>query len=404
MTRTCLISLFHPGNVLAAMTAVKWFGHLKYGKEDANLIVLIHVPGLSENNLNEIKEVIDRIIAIKGIVKSIIITDDDLKAAKSIHPWKRFSAALNKFKDIVGTGDVDEVYYAHDIVGNIAELAMNSFPHAQHISFGDALGSIYNKEFHLALASGNTIDKKNIFLKFLKKIINHSKERVVKIICGGPVHFQATKAVLILPIDQTGNCLDEMELHIVPKDFVRTLLEECASSTTDLNTYCQDLISNNNQSKYLLLLDNFSDGNFISFENEVNLYTDIINHYVPQGSFVMIKPHPLSVKPVADALCKNIESDYDTVIIKKEFSKYPIELWVNLISSCNVISFSYPSISLSYLYGKNVMYLLNPDIIERYFPEKFHASFKNADEVYRGQLNNLATWDGKGVLWSGRNV
>jgi hypothetical protein len=289
-------------------------------------------------------------------------------------------------------------------VGGIAELAMNAFPNARHVTFGDALGSVYDKELHLGMASGK--NRKDLAMARHtpgppKSLASSVKRALKTCVLGRPKPLQATKAVLVLPMDQTGQCLRDKKLLVVPKNIVERLLRQCERALPELSDYTASLLDSTPQPRFLLMLENFADGSFTTLEHEASLCEDIVRRHVPGGATVVLKAHPLAVAQLDKTLAARLSADYTVRCVSPAYSRYPMELWGDLVRSCQVISFSYCSISLTFLYDKAVIYPMTDALIERYIPSRFWDSYKNADALYQGQLRNLAAWDGQSVLWRG---
>jgi hypothetical protein len=137
------------------------------------------------------------------------------------------------------------------------------------------------------------------------------------------------------------------------------------------------------------------------FEREVALYEEMLRRNAPHAATVIVKEHPLSIAPIGEVLAQRLTPHYTVRRVSSDFHRYPVELWSDLVEACQVISMSYCSISLTFLYDKRVIYPIETSLIEEYIPPRFWDSYKNADALYRGQLANLATWDGQTVLWRG---
>jgi len=306
----------------------------------------------------------------------------------------------------VGDG-FDEVYYAHDMVGRVPELAMNAFPRAERIMYGDTLGSVYDRRYVMALAGGATIDEaRRAARKRPRRTLGqlpHAVARGVRgIVLGAPRALTANKALLVLPMDQTGNALADIPVSVVPKNVVLEIISECQRVLPEVSGYTAEIVASTPSPRFLLLLENYADANMTSFENEASMYEAIVRSHVPEGATVLLKTHPLAVAPVGDALCERLASAYSVLVIPRDLARYPMELWSGLVSSCEVISMlSYCGISLSFLYDKRTIYPMDAEIFEKYFPERSRERMKDTDALYRGQLAGLATWDGKGLLWKG---
>jgi hypothetical protein len=407
MTRTCLVSLYGNSNVLAALSAVRWYSLQKHGDEDIKVVTVMNTPGFSDVIMRKSGETLTQIIASQGWPKPILLNDQDMtEFSQSIHNLVTYREILRRFRRKIGVEHVDEIYYAHDIGGLVPGLAMNAFPKAERIIFGDGLGSIYNKVYHMALVNGASLDQARQALKTGRHFPARSLKRILfnrltDVLLGSPRPYQADKAVLILPMDQTGNSLDTQELLIVPKQQVQKIIADCQKTLSELAVYIMGLLSGAPPPYFLILLANISDGNFTSLENEVKLYEEIIRLHAPPKATVFIKGHPLSVAPVDEILCDHLRPEYSPRVISHIFARYPIEFWSELVSACTVISVAYSNISLAFLYDVQVVFPFNDTLIEKYIHQKYWDFYRDADRLYRGQLANLKKWDGQSVLWRG---
>jgi hypothetical protein len=395
-----LISIFGPNNILAAICALKWSTLTSKPDLDdkGQVVVVISHPGMPDPVLLESKKIIERITSGLGWKRPVLILDEQRRSISD--PRTPYSWILREFKHLIDLDEISEFYFAHDIVGNIPELAMNAFPKAKRITFGDALGSIYDKRYHLELASSpNSQPGVSNVKKDLPEIIRSVPKRFKHILLSSinilRRQHQADKAVLILPMDQTGKCLDSLELSVVPKWLVNKVIQDCNKGLPELVQYCKNLVKSTTGPRYVFLLENIADGGFASVESEVKMYEEMININIPKGSTIFIKSHPLSVLPVEKYLCERLERDYLAIIISNEFRRYPIELWDELVKNCEILSMSYGTISLRYLYGINTKYAMKYSIIE------YWNSYKNAHDLYYNQLDRLSKWDGNGILWKG---
>ena len=407
MTRTCLVSLYSNGNVLAAISAVRWYNSQRHPNEDLSIVTVVNTPGLPGVIVRESGKTLTKIMASQGWPEPIFLTDQDMADfAPSLHKLTPYQEALRRFRKKLGIEHIDEIYYAHDIHGQVPGLAMNAFPEAGRILFGDGLGSVYNKVYHLALANGASREQARRALKrgyyfqprMIKRVL---PDFLTDMFLGKAQPFQADKAVLILPMDHTGNTLNNIELIVVPRHQVQKMIADCEKYLTRLAEYTRELLASQPPPYSLILLENISDANMTTPENEVSLYEESIRSHVPHKTTVFIKGHPLATAPIDEMLRSRLALDYFPNVISHEFTRYPIELWSELINACQVLSISYGSVTLTYLYGTPVVYDLNDSLIEKYIKPAFRESFRDADILYRGQLANLANWDGQSVLWKG---
>ena len=407
MTRTCLVSVYGNSNILAALSAVHWYSRECHGNEDFRAVTVVNTPGFSDTLLHESGATLTKITASLGWPSPIFLNDQDI--AEILSPNQKriaYRESLRRFRNKLGVEKIDEIYYAHDIGGQVPGLAMNAFPQAKRILFGDGLGSVYNKTYHMALVNGASIEqarqarraKPQLPIRNLKRFIY---EHLMNLVWGAPRPYQAEQAVLILPMDQTGDTLEKMQMFVVSKEMVQEIIATCIQNLTELSGYLRKLLASGPPPYVLLLLANMSDGNFTSLDNEVSLYEEIIRRHAPPKATVFIKGHPLSVAPVDELLCERLAAEYYPRVISRQFARYPIEFWSDLVRASTVISVAYSSISLAFLYDIQVIVAFNDDLIEKYIPKKLWGLYKDADHLYRGQLANLEQWDGKSILWKG---
>ena len=94
-------------------------------------------------------------------------------------------------------------------------------------------------------------------------------------------------------------------------------------------------------------------------------------------------------------------NDYAVRIVPQEFKRYPLELMQPLFEQCEVISFSTVILSLRYLFEKEVINPINDDIMKKFFLSRTWYAIEDTQQWFTGSIHNLATWDGKSILWSG---
>jgi len=406
--RSVLVSVYGSGNLLAAMASVRWNGEQSGRGEADRVVVLVHPPVPSAEMVRANGEVVERLIASQGWPAPIVLTGEDVaQITRESDRFARYADVLARFRERVGDG-FDEIHYAHDMVGRVPELAMNAFPDAERIMYGDTLGSVYDPHYFMALAAGATIAEARREARERPRSPRGPLPRAIargvrEVALGGPQAFAAYKALLVLPMDQTGEALAGTPVSVVPKQVVTRIVSECQRVVPRIADYGRAIASDTPAPRFLLLLENYADADMTSFEDEVSMYEAIVRAHVPQGGTLLLKSHPLAVAPVADALCERLDSAYSVLVVPRdELARYPMELWSDLIASCEIISMlSYCGISLSFLYGKQTIYPMDAGIVERFFPERSWERMKDSDALYRGQLDALATWDGMGVLWKG---
>lgn len=356
--RKVLLSIFGPSNVVAALASVETYGFLVHGDSRADITTVLHFPGQGIETHEELKRVIDPMLQGRGHRPCIAIPQTSL-------PLSSLSSMI---------GDISEVHYAHNVVGEVTDICLSSYPNAEVVTFGDALGCIYDKNFHIALATGKP---------------------------GEISDSRSPLAVVVLPMDQTGKLLDDTNLIIVPRNVAQSVTYSCISGSTDLAKYCAEIVALTSEPRYLMLLENISDGGFTTQENELALYQEIVESHIPKGASVIIKEHPLSVASIGTKLSDRLSNNYQTLVVSRDFSRSPVELWYDLLNNSILVGFSYACISVCYLYGVETIFPMSRKLIEKYFPEHLWPSYDDAIRAIFEQRLRVLDWDRASVLWAG---
>lgn len=406
-TRVRLVSIYGASSTLSALAAARWEDLRRAPHRGARVVTLVHPPTPSEQMARETAAVVARLVASQGWPEPVVLTDADVEHIT--RPGGRessYRAALERFRRAVGLEHVDEILYAHDVVGRVPELAMNAYPRAERVMYGDGLGLVFDRRYLLALSGGASVEEALAAAgpsrTRLRQVPGIVRGAVRRLVYGEPQWPPPTRAALILPVDVTGDSLRGIELSVPSKEMVLEVIAECQSALPELSSYSRDILTRTAAPRYLMLLENFTDAGMTSLENETNLYEAAIRRHVPAGASVLLKEHPLVTASVAEALSRRIGTDYPVHILPAALSRYPVELWRDLAVSCEVVSMlSYCGMSLGYLYGKRTIAGLDDDMIEQFFYRHSRQGLHRAGVHLRGQMANLATWDGQGILWKG---
>ena len=390
--KNIIIYVISPIHVISSLSAVK----SRHGDEPISISIIVHWPGVASQIAEELGRVVKNITRNFSLIESInVVPQSDLDKILSLpDPGK----SIDNLKGIVGNIDVHEIYYAHDVVGRLYQAFCAAYPKARRICFGDGMGNVYEKEVHLSY----------LFPQEEKQISagNRIKEKIRQILCPNnhpgtsDKSYRPHEAALILPVDQSGHFLKNIPLTIPQKDTVLDLLNKCVISADDLQGYIKDLMNKfRGRNKYLLLTDNFAEGNFIDFDREIEMWRWIIETHCKPGGVVFIKSHPGETLPRNENIKECLKEKYEVYELKEEFKRYPIEFWKELLQSSTVICMSYPVLSLKYLYNINVIQPMDDAFVERWFPEWTWRSYKNSIELYMVPHKRLDAWDGKSLLY-----
>jgi len=366
MKVNCILYIISPTHFISAISAVSSI----YPPDRLDVkIFLQYWPGLPQNIGEEIENIIRQFSKRYSFINNIVTIDNNLFSIISSNP----SESLKKLAD---DSKPDELYYPHDVGLKLYDYLANSYPEAKRICYGDALGTVFEKEVHLSL------------LKIRSE--------------PTPQEHRPHKAALILPIDQSGNFLKNIPFIVSRRDVFFNVVENCIYSASKLQNYIESILEDyRNSKKYLLLTENFAEANRIDFYREIAMWCSIIEDACTPGSVIFLKSHPGENLQRNKRISEMLSGRYEVVELDEKYKRYPIEIWKKLILSCEIVCTGYPTLSLKYLYNKDVINPINDVFIEKWFPKRIWDSSKNAYALYMEPLKNLDGWDGKSVLYSG---
>lgn len=392
----CLLFLITPIHAISSICAVKTL----HDTNEVETILIIHNPSLTEEIMQEVADIIQSMVQnIPFITKFITLSQSEFINYLSLPIDK----AQTEFKNNFLMHEIDELYYAHDVGIDLYPFLCKTFPNATRICFGDSLGQVFEKDIHLSFLIKDINIKKKKLSPIKKIILNVTK------ICNRnhentdlSHEYRAHKAALILPIDQSGSYLKKVPLTICTRKTALDLITKYSESNKELKLYISELLYKYRDKKKLLLLtENHTEGNFIDFEREIMMWCSIIRENCNHGDIIFLKSHPGETLPRNEKITEVLGNVFEIVELDKQYKRYPIELWHDLVINCKIICPSFPILSLKYLYNIDVVQPMTDAFIEKWFPEWTWASYKNSLSLYMEPLKNLAEWDGESVLYSG---
>lgn len=404
-----LAYLISPLHCIAAVAAAKAL----HGDAPVRITCAVHWPGADAERTAELCAIFRRMTAEMPEVDACLAVEGDALAAIVGRPDA--AAAAAEMRALCGAAAYDEIYYAHDVVGEFYRALAQAYPQARRVCYGDGMGIVYEREHHLSFLSRKTAAQaapgggyRASWRRIAKRLLGRGRPR------GGgdagqpvgPPSFGRAPpphhAALILPVDQSGRFLRDVPLTVVPRGVARAVLDRAVAGCTALQEHVEALLAaSGNRQRYLLLTENSAEGGFIDFDREVAMYCAVVRAVCPLGSAVILKSHPGETLPRNEALRANLGGDYEVMAFDPRFKRYPIELAARLVGACVPICMSYPALSLKYLYDVDVIQPMDDAFVERWFPERVWDSFKNAVTLYERPLARLAGWDRKSLLWSG---
>jgi hypothetical protein len=285
------------------------------------------------------------------------------------------------------------VYYAHDISADfMAQSAMQAFPEAVRICFGDALGVVYSNDYFTdhtypvgaVEALSRPIQTIRNLLFRIKRIWTLPTRRH---------RLDADHAVLVLPCDPGDDFLAGKKLQTVDYESLIHVLD-CLSRSAErylIKLKCWGEGEAN--SSVVMLLGSYSESRLTSAIKECALYVEAARLHILPGSKIILKAHPVS-QPEKIALIKQaLSAHYDTVVVTSD--EIPIEAMPSLARHYKIISFSYSSVSLLYLYGSTVLHAMNDTLINMFFPEETRLWMRESNALYLQQIDIARRLSGK---------
>jgi hypothetical protein len=313
--------------------------------------------------------------------------------------------SINELITNIGWCNCNEIYYAHDIEGGLFQLLCRTYPNATRICYGDGLGIYYEKSTRLS-RFGSDYYSKNRIIKIINNLYLLIKN-IAKYYFQGRIilkEYNPDKAILILPIDDSGKMLSNIPLFVCKRSNVLKLIREITIKIDSFNDYCDNILNEyRNKKKYLLITENYSESNFICLENEIKMYCEIIKSNCLKDSVIFIKTHPGEKFSKISSIAQILSNEYKIISINESFIRYPIEFFEKLLISCDVLCMSFPIISLKYFYNIDVFCPMNRIFIEKWFNKFAWRGIEQQIHFYFNVKMNIKNWKGKGILYS-RNI
>lgn len=277
------------------------------------------------------------------------------------------------------------IYYAHDISADfIAQSAMQAFPGAERICFGDALGVVYSNDYFTGQTypMGSTGD----VLRRPDQVFRNMLFRLKRTWTLPPANRRLTAdyALLILPCDPGGDFLAGKKLLPVDAESLRHVLKSLSVAAYRHLKEEANRVSGNADSCSVMLLGSYSESRLTTEEQECALYVEAARSFVMPGSKLILKAHPVSQQQKVDRIAQALSSSYDIVVSNSD--ELPIETIPWLAKQSRILSFSYSSVSLHYLYGSNVIHAMSNALINDYFPKEKQQWMHDSNQLYLEQL------------------
>lgn len=381
MNKFSLISIDHISQLVPGLAALK-HSNIKNNTLQKPLLVL----GKPHLTLSDIK-----INHIKALINSeahpVFICGNSLFKYPRLISYLPVRIRAKFLKRKLKKYPIDEIFFSHDLSSDFWNQAlMQAFPKAKRICYGDALGLVYSQNYFSQLmyqiTNKNKIIFHNVLARIKRNLIYPSKKN----------QLQAQEAILAIPCDPGKDFLTQCKLSIISRNDLKQCIADLANCIPEFKTHMQDIISNSPNPCYLLMHSNFTESKLTTIESEIALYKEILSTHAPKGSTVIIKPHPAHNPELFLLIINALKEEYKIEIVNQQYHHLPIELAESLVLGCEVLSVSYSSISLPYLYDKQVKHVLTQELVNQYFSIEKMSWFIESNNLYISMINALPNW------------
>jgi Alpha-2,8-polysialyltransferase (POLYST) len=384
-----LLAVQGPLQFIAGYIAMEWYKKMQPNVDSCETVLLMYDFLMPEDMERQFVEVITELSLLQKWENVVFINGPEMHQVMK----GAYSSSIEKLQGLIGKTDFDEIYIGRDFCGDGSPLILNAYPGAARIIYGDSFGLVGNE------AVCDNFDWRSPF----RSVASRCKKYLTDAMNGTHQKLPFDTAVLTLPLDWSGNYLDNLPLLVPEKTFVVKTIERLSSELAELNEYVDSLMKTK-EASYLFLLSNLSASGYMSQESEISLYFETVTSIAPAGSPIFLKAHPRAPANVFNVLAAKLSDLYEKIVIidDAKLSRFPIELWVRLLQNCTIVPiFSTSSINLKYFYDKSVILPLNEASIAKYCYREKSASLSKANRAISESVNNIGGWDGNSPLWKG---
>ena len=390
-SESSLLCLYYPQQLLPGLAAVMSYRRHVKTEVKAPLTVLVWSDPATERKARE-----RRLQAFKALlggfpwVTLCFPEQDEVKSHLSHN-----SRVMKKAKYLRGKFGQDAfaaVYYAHDISADfIAQSAMQAYPNASRVCFGDALGVVYSNDYF----TGQTypvgaVEALSRPMRTIRNLLFRLKRTCT--LPSSKRRLEAEHTVLILPCDPNGDFLRGKQMLLVDKSSLTEVLNTLSESA-GVSVNGKYSTSAARQDTAVILLGSYSESKLTTEDQERALYVQAVHKHIGKNQKIVLKPHPASRAEKALPIQKALSEAYAVEI--DDYDEMPVEYIPALVEFNCIISFSYSSVSLKYLYGIDVLHALTDEMLKTYFPLKSWLWMRNSNDLYLSQL--IAISDCKAV-------
>jgi len=288
-----------------------------------------------------------------------------------LSPYRLLTDRSSWIRKKFGVGNCYSCYYSHDVsADHTAQALMQAFPEARRICYGDPPGFLYptrNTFLRNRVGRWNT----------LKELVWESRLRGIK------NWFSPQESIIAVDFRSFDREGQPQTAYVLPNAVLLDTLERLRMDFPEITPKASSFFSaltDNECSPYLLLLSNFTASGMTSRQNELELYIDICQSYVPLGETICIKPHIGTPQKLLFLLLARL-SDYRAFVFPVAAQQLPIELLPELIARSHVLSVSSSSALIAHLFKSDVTHVLTEDRIRHFFKPAYVAYMLKANKA-----------------------
>jgi len=379
MSYQSILCIYYPQQLLPALVALRHYRQLRHQQLEQPTLIYVRITANNTQG-QALADAIQKLVRHIEWVTVVITFPKSWGMISEYHlpvKWRAFS--LRRHYRVHA---IQEIFYVHDVTSDfIAQTWMQAFPKATRICFGDSLGIVYSQKYftQLIYATEGTTHRFTIQLKsWLKK----ARRRFV--LPRTPLN--AHRAILMIPSDPGGDFLINIPLDIPSRANIQSVLTLLEANTPNELQHIKrtpDIEKNKKNTLVFFILSNLNEAKLTTLNNEIRLYQDIIDTHAPKNAQLLIKAHPGSNAHTLTALKTQLTHPGGIDYIPQAHAVYPVELNKTLLFETEkILSISYSSVSIPYLYGIEVVHALDATLIDKYFKDESKKWMQEGNEQY----------------------
>jgi hypothetical protein len=368
-----LLCTYYPQQLLPGLAGLlELRRHLGHAPSAPATVLVWSDPGIGPEFLAARRRAFEQLLAPFDWVRLAFPGPDEIRSALS--PNFRVARKARYLRGRFGEDAFGVVCFAHDLGSDyLAQSALQAFPQARRACFGDALGVMYTHAFYTRmtypLAGAGP-------RRALVNLLWRAKRAYT--LPAPPRRLDAEFAVPILAADPGHDFLPGKTLLAVRRDTLDPVLDALARAAEPAAPAVAP------PRPHVMLLGSYAESGLTTEPLERELYLEAARRHVPPGARLLLKAHPASYGAKVQGIADHLRPHFQVELSPAD--PLPVEALRSLAACPAVISFSYSSVSLHYLYGSNVVHALDDALIARCFPPATQAWMREGNTLYLEQL------------------